>query len=217
MLPPAHPPTSDATDAVLLVSPDRALCRTFSRELARLERWWFLEAHSIADAYRVVSGRDPGALVVVDLGLDAQGDPDAVVNLVRMLRRHGWHHIVAVGDAAGPDAISDVLTAGAHAYLVVGDLLRIQLAEHQLPPTRRPPAGPRASAPPITGWDPELNPRGIEVIELVARGFTNRDIGRALGIGTETVKGHVARMSRRLGAHQRAHLVLIAMRSGIVE
>lgn len=208
MLPPTHSSTPDATHAVLLVSPDESLCRTFSRELSRLERWWFIEAQSATDAYRAVRSLTPGALAVVDVGLGEGNDPDAAVELVRMLRWHGWRHIVAVGDADELDGVSDVLKAGAYAYLV-GE-------HHQLPSTRRSTAGSHGSARPRTSWDPELNPRGVAVIELVARGLTNREIGRALGVGTETVKSHVARMSRRLGAHHRAHLVLIALRSGII-
>lgn len=62
----------------------------------------------------------------------------------------------------------------------------------------------------------ELSPRALEVLELVADGYTNRDIGRALHIGVETVKSHVAGTCRVIGARNRAHAVAIALRSGLL-
>lgn len=62
----------------------------------------------------------------------------------------------------------------------------------------------------------ELSPRALEVLELVADGYTNRDIGRALHIGVETVKSHVACTCRVIGARNRAHAVAIALRSGLL-
>lgn len=215
MLSPVFRSTHDATDAVLLVSPDRWLCQTLSRELAWIEGWWFLEVPSLTDAQRAVDARTPGALAVVDVGLGGGGDPGAVVDLVGALRRHGWRHIVTVGNGADLDGVTSILEAGAHAYLVVGELIRVRHADHHLPPSHCAAVESSASTHPTTSWDRQA-PRGVEVVALAAGGYTNRDIGRALGMSTETVKSHMARMSRRFGARDRAHLVLLAMRSGAI-
>lgn len=212
VLPPVFRSTHDAADAVLLVSPDRWLCQALSRELAWIERWWFLEFPSLTDARRAVDARAPGALAVVDVGLGGGDDPGAVVDLVGALRRHGWRHIVTVGNGADLDGVTSILEAGAHAYLVVGEHIRMGLADHHLPPSRRAAGESFAS----TSWDRALAPRGVEVVALAAGGYTNRDIGRALGMSTETVKSHLASMTRRFGARDRAHLVLLAMRSGTI-
>lgn len=64
---------------------------------------------------------------------------------------------------------------------------------------------------------PELDPlsrREQQVLFLVARGHSNREIGSRLHITEETVKTHVRRILRRLNAHNRAHAVHLAHELG---
>jgi DNA-binding CsgD family transcriptional regulator len=62
-----------------------------------------------------------------------------------------------------------------------------------------------------------LSAREIEVLELVAGGRSNRDIGEALGLSALTVKSHLARIARKLGTGDRAEMVLIALRAGVIQ
>jgi len=52
-----------------------------------------------------------------------------------------------------------------------------------------------------------LTARELEVMRLLADGFTARQIGASLGISTRTAEGHVAQILRRLGARNRAEAV----------
>ncbi|MDR1431978.1 MAG: response regulator transcription factor, partial [Propionibacteriaceae bacterium] len=61
-----------------------------------------------------------------------------------------------------------------------------------------------------------LTAREHEVFLLVAKGFTNREIGRSLYIGDETVKTHVSRIFMKLGLHHRANAVRYAHQHGII-
>ena len=61
------------------------------------------------------------------------------------------------------------------------------------------PAGPRPS-PALR----RLTPREFEVAGLVAAGWTNKEIGARLGIGTSTVKEHVHRILAKTGLQSRA-------------
>jgi DNA-binding CsgD family transcriptional regulator len=63
----------------------------------------------------------------------------------------------------------------------------------------------RASGRPAT-------PRELEVLALVAEGYSTREIARELWITEETVRTHVRRLLERLGARTRAHAVSIAYR-----
>lgn len=58
----------------------------------------------------------------------------------------------------------------------------------------------------------ELSPREQEVLALVARGFTNKDIAEALYVSPNTVKTHVASLLHKLDAETRAQLAAIATR-----
>lgn len=57
-----------------------------------------------------------------------------------------------------------------------------------------------------------LTDREQEVLELVTRGMTNRDIAAALGISPRTVEVHRASMMQKSGVDSLADLVRIAMR-----
>ena len=60
-----------------------------------------------------------------------------------------------------------------------------------------------------------LTPRELDVLELVAAGFSTAEIARVLWITEDTVRTHVKRTLARLGARTRAHAVAIAFREGL--
>ncbi|MFF3259713.1 response regulator [Streptomyces sp. NPDC002932] len=74
------------------------------------------------------------------------------------------------------------------------------------------------SAPPASGpGGPEaLTERERQVLGLVARGLNNTEIAETLGLSPLTAKTHVSRIMGRLGARDRAQLVIIAYESGLV-
>lgn len=62
-----------------------------------------------------------------------------------------------------------------------------------------------------------LSERESEVLALMAKGYSNKEIGRALWIGETTVKTHVSHILRKLGQSDRTQAVLAAVRSGLVD
>ncbi|MFE9493522.1 MULTISPECIES: response regulator [Streptomyces] len=123
--------------------------------------------------------------------------------------------------------IVDALRAGASGFLVKDtrpadllDAIRVVAAgEALLSP------GPTArlierflrspSAPPTAG--PEcLSERERQVLTLVARGLNNTEIAEALGLSPLTAKTHVSRIMGKLGARDRAQLVVVGYESGLV-
>jgi DNA-binding NarL/FixJ family response regulator len=63
----------------------------------------------------------------------------------------------------------------------------------------------------------ELTERELEVMGLVAEGLTNEEIAARLVISPATAKTHVSRILMKLGARDRAQLVVIAYESGLVK
>ena len=61
-----------------------------------------------------------------------------------------------------------------------------------------------------------LTPREREIVVLVAQGNSNRDIAKALVISERTARTHVSHAMAKLGARDRAQLVVIAYQTGLV-
>ncbi|MEU6350578.1 response regulator transcription factor [Streptomyces sp. NPDC047072] len=75
----------------------------------------------------------------------------------------------------------------------------------------------RSPSVPVSAVGPEcLSEREREVLTLVARGLNNTEVGEALGLSPLTAKTHVSRIMGKLGARDRAQLVIVAYESGMV-
>ncbi|GGX29671.1 response regulator [Streptomyces chartreusis] len=76
----------------------------------------------------------------------------------------------------------------------------------------------RLKGPEATGADrlAVLTEREREVMALVAGGLSNEEIGRALLMSPLTAKTHVSRAMTKLGARDRAQLVVLAYETGLV-
>jgi pimeloyl-ACP methyl ester carboxylesterase/DNA-binding CsgD family transcriptional regulator len=59
-----------------------------------------------------------------------------------------------------------------------------------------------------------LSAREREILNLLARGLTNLDIGRELFISEKTVRNHVTSIFDKLGVHSRAHAIVLAKDNG---
>jgi DNA-binding NarL/FixJ family response regulator len=64
--------------------------------------------------------------------------------------------------------------------------------------------------------DETLSNREIEVLQHVANGIGNREIGKLLFISEETVKAHIKHIMEKLDANDRTQAVTIAVRRGIM-
>jgi DNA-binding NarL/FixJ family response regulator len=74
----------------------------------------------------------------------------------------------------------------------------------------QPSRGPRVSLDGVTD-------REHEVLALVGRGLSNAEIAEHLHLAAPTVKTHVSRLLMKLGARDRAQLVIVAYESGLLD
>ncbi len=68
---------------------------------------------------------------------------------------------------------------------------------------------------PVRGME-DLTDREREVLALIAAGLSNEEIARRIYVSQSTVKTHAARAMMKLGARDRAQLVMFAYEAGLV-
>ena len=61
-----------------------------------------------------------------------------------------------------------------------------------------------------------LSPREVEILRLVARGLSNRDVGRALSISEHTAANHIRSILRKTGAANRTVAAAYAHTNGLI-
>lgn len=137
------------------------------------------------------------------------------LDLIAQLREAspGTRIVVYTADADEQIA-SDVLAAGASALVLkeapLADLVRA-LEATLAGGSYLDPALARISAP-VT----RLTQRELDVLGLLAEGLPHEEIGRRLGISSETVRTHLRKASDRLGASTRTQAVATALRLGLI-
>lgn len=131
----------------------------------------------------------------------------------------------AVSGPPALDVVRAALLDGARAYFFPPTTARVAAEARARSAGHPGSAGPGAPGESTVGMvevasaagaPTHLTQREVEIIQRVADGFTNKQIADALGLSALTVKSHLARVSHRLRAGDRAHLVLLALRAGAI-
>lgn len=210
---------------VLVVSANHPLRSFWARNLRRLGIAISVsEATSLHDARGRLATGGPPDLILLDADLavtpsavavpsaTAPGDtpdPESIrtgcAAALGVLRRQ---RLVVIGVVPDPGTVRTILESGARGYLFGGgsddgpDVVRPRRLTATVVDTR--------------GSARELSVREVEVLQHAADGRSNIEIGLALHLSPLTVKSHLGRIGRRLGSGDRAHLVLLALRSGVL-
>lgn len=159
------------------------------------------------------------------VALAAEEKPELALVDYRMPRLMGVELIAAVREASPETRIcvytadgdeklaADVLAAGASALVLkeapLADLVRA-LEATLAGGSYLDPAIPRTAA------GGKLTQRELDVLGLLAEGLQHEEIGRRLGISSETVRTHLRKACDRLGAATRTQAVATALRMGLI-
>jgi NarL family two-component system response regulator LiaR len=157
-------------------------------------------------------------VVLMDLMMPELGGIEAIE---RIRARDPDAKVIVLTSFAGEDQVLPAIRAGATGYLLKdvepAELERAIRAAHRgealLDPgvaarLLREVAEPRAAD--------RLTPREREVLALLGRGRSNREIARELVVAEKTVKTHVSNLLAKLGLADRTQAALYAVREGLV-
>ena len=129
--------------------------------------------------------------------------------------------VIALTSVLGSGSVSGAIKAGANGYLLKDtDAEELQRAiraaaegKVHLTPEAAALLAREVRAPESPA---ELTDRETEVLKLVARGWTNKQIASELFVGDKTVKAHLSSILKKLGVQSRTHAALHAVRTGLV-
>jgi DNA-binding NarL/FixJ family response regulator len=162
------------------------------------------------DAYR----RLRPDVVVLDLRMQGMNG----IETIRTLREEfGRVRILIFSNYAKGDEVYQAMKAGAAGIVVkemaldrLLDAIRtVHAGEQYVPPQVAMRIGERMLA--------QLSPREMEVLTLVAKGLSNKEIAAQLGLVVGTVKIHVANIFSKLGVSDRTHALVTAVKRGIID
>jgi DNA-binding NarL/FixJ family response regulator len=140
------------------------------------------------------------------------------IDVVRTLRARGdYTPTILVTTFDDPALLQGAVQAGAQGFLLkdaapeeLKDAIqRVAKGESLIAPATL--QRLREISPATQGSAARLTERELAVLRLVAGGYSNKEIGRALGISDGTVKNHLTEILEKLQARDRTHAVLKAI------
>lgn len=213
------------TPVRILIADDHEVVRRGVRAVLEGQAGWVVcgEARSGREAVAKAIELQPD-VVVLDITMpDLNG-----LEATRQLRRLVSAKVLILTVHESDQVVTEVLDAGAHGYVLKTDAGRtlveaIRALLGHMPffseglhgATERRTATRGAAADP--GTPRQLTPRQREVMQLLAEGKSNKEIGAVLGITTKTAETHRAHVMTKLQLHSMSELVRYAIRNRIIE
>lgn len=170
------------------------------------------EAEDGVDAIEAFRTHRPD-IVVLDLRMPKRNG----IETIAVLRREFGHvPVLVLSNYSTGDEISAALQAGAAGFVVkdtplaglVDAIRKVYAGEQYFPPEVARRLAGRISS--------QLSHRELEVLALIGKGYSNKEIGAALNVAEATVKVHVTGILTKLGVADRTQAILVAIKRGII-
>lgn len=175
------------------------------------------EADDGAEAWRLLNQQQPDVAV-----LDIRMPQLSGIELTRRIKQHYPAVRVLILTAYDDEPyVLALLRAGADGYVLKtaqsSDLVRAVKQVYAGKSVLDPEIAPKVLATLTRPQQIEtLSERELAVVRGVAKGWTNRKIGRALSISDRTVQGHLANVFGKLQVNSRTEVVTVALQQGLI-
>ena len=197
----------------IVIADDHAIVRRGLRQLLEGVDGFAVvaEAEDVDSARRYLRGHHPQVLVL-DLNMPGESSIDAIPKL---REEFPDTQIVVLTMQNEPAYARSALSAGVLGYVLkesadaeLVQAIRAAVAgEHYLNPR----LGARVAAEPPPGPPDGLSERELEILRLIALGYTNSQVAEELFLSVRTVETHRAHIQQKLGLSDRAELVRYAL------
>lgn len=210
-----------AAQRIVLVD-DHAIVRHGLRSI--LERESDLEvvgeASTAAEAAAVVERTRP-SIVLLDLKLSTGADTEGLELCARLTERHPALAVLVLTTFLDDSLVVEAIHHGARGYVVkdvdTTELLRsIRAVARNESAFDSHAAGAMVRSMRVQPDRPKFTDRELKVLQLLAHGLSNRNIGAELYISETTVKFHVRNIMRKIDANSRAEVVYEASKLGVI-
>lgn len=215
-------PANAATVITLALIDDHAVVREGLRSVLEREPDIRVvgEAGRPGDALRVVASAAP-SVVLLDLKLSAAPGFEGLDLCATLTAAHPESAVLVLTTTLEDALVVAALRNGARGYVVkevdTSELLRairaVHAGENAFDPASSS-AMVRGLSSPAGKAAKTLTTREAEVLSLLARGMSNREIAAALFVTEATAKFHVANIMRKLGVARRSEAVYVASQAG---
>ena len=156
-------------------------------------------------------------VVLLDLLLPGTSGHEAIPELTKISPRS---RVLIVSSQTAPGSVRQALSAGAAGYVpkrvsdqeLVAAIRQVATGEGYVDPD----LGAKLVVPDRSAALEPLSERERDILQLLALGYTNQEIGRKRFISVRTVDTHRAHIMRKLGLETRAELVLSALANGLL-
>jgi two-component system response regulator NreC len=156
-------------------------------------------------------------LILLDLLLPRKSGADVIPELADVAPEA---KVLVVSSQAAPSSVRRALSAGASGYLPKRSSDRELVTAIRLVADGSGYVEPDLGAKLVTPGGPSalepLSERERDIIQLLALGYTNQEIGKRLFISVRTVDTHRAHIMRKLQLETRAELVMFALAHGVI-
>lgn len=155
------------------------------------------------------------SVVLMDVRMPGMGGVEATR---RLLAAHPSAIVVMLTMGEDADGVSAALAAGARGYMPKDASREETATVLSLATTPSSVQGSNVVPLPVRPQPgvPALTSRELEVLEGMARGKSNAQIGRELYLSEDTIKTHARRLFRKMGACDRAQAVALGFRWGLL-
>jgi DNA-binding NarL/FixJ family response regulator len=217
------PPTGQAVVSIVLVD-DHAIVRQGIRSI--LERHPQMcvvgEAATSQEAMKVVAYARP-RIVLLDLKLSPSSDTEGLELCQKLTSTYPDTAVLVLTTFMDDQLVVRAIRSGARGYVVKDVDTRELVRAIQAISQGESAFDSRSAAAMVRSLNArspveskQLTEREREVLSLLARGLSNRDIGKRLYISETTAKFHVGNILRKLNVSRRAEAVYAASKTGLI-